>query len=380
MKYMLLIYGNEELWQSFPEEEFAKVIQETDALQQELRESGEFVGAWGVADQVQAKCVRLVDGVPAVTDGPYIEAKEYLGSVDIIDCDSLGALSRSPPGCPSPASGRSRCGRSCTRRLPRCEAPTPAPRTCCAGWPRGSSAPSRRYGHFDASEGGAGGSAGGALLRACPATRRVADDGPPRRLIDRLRSDEARRRREDAGAAGPGRPWVAPGPGDTPGGEGSGDGDDVDIANVIGTGGRTDGPGSTPATRPSATTRWPCSSCAAIRRCRRRRSWPHPAGRGRPDDRRDRALFLVPEATMAQRISRAKQRIRATGAHFQPPARTSARAAAGGPACAVPDVQRGLRGHRGARPATARPDLRRSGWPACTAWCRTTARRRGCWR
>lgn len=89
MKYMLLIYGNEELWQSFPEDEFAKVIRETDALQQELRESGEFVGAWGVADQVQAKCVRLVDGVPAVTDGPYIEAKEYLGSFDIVDCDSL---------------------------------------------------------------------------------------------------------------------------------------------------------------------------------------------------------------------------------------------------------------------------------------------------
>jgi hypothetical protein len=85
---MLLIYGNEELWQSFPEDEFAKVIQETDALQQELRESGEFVGAWGVADQVQAKCVRLVDGVPAVTDGPYIEAKEYLGSFDIVDCES----------------------------------------------------------------------------------------------------------------------------------------------------------------------------------------------------------------------------------------------------------------------------------------------------
>jgi hypothetical protein len=89
VKYLLLIYGNEELWESFPEEEFAKVIEETNALQRELRESGEFVGAWGVADQVQAKCVRLVDGVPAVTDGPYIEAKEYLGSIDIIDCASL---------------------------------------------------------------------------------------------------------------------------------------------------------------------------------------------------------------------------------------------------------------------------------------------------
>ena len=33
--------------------------------------------------------MRLRDGVPAVTDGPYLEAKEYLGSFDIIDCESL---------------------------------------------------------------------------------------------------------------------------------------------------------------------------------------------------------------------------------------------------------------------------------------------------
>jgi hypothetical protein len=89
VKYMLLIYGNEELWSSFPQEDFAKVVAETDALQQELRESGEFIGAWGVADQVNAKTVKLEDGVPVVTDGPYLEAKEYLGSFDIVDCESL---------------------------------------------------------------------------------------------------------------------------------------------------------------------------------------------------------------------------------------------------------------------------------------------------
>lgn len=89
VKYMLLIYGNEELWESFPQGDMAELIRQTDALQAELRETGEFVGAYGVADQAQAKTVRLQDGVPAVTDGPYIEAKEYLGSFDIIDCDSL---------------------------------------------------------------------------------------------------------------------------------------------------------------------------------------------------------------------------------------------------------------------------------------------------
>jgi hypothetical protein len=88
MKYMLLIYGNEELWSSFPAEELQRVIKETGELQAELRASGEFLGAWGVGDQVLAKTVTLVDGGPVVTDGPYIEAKEYLGSFDIIDVES----------------------------------------------------------------------------------------------------------------------------------------------------------------------------------------------------------------------------------------------------------------------------------------------------
>jgi hypothetical protein len=89
VKYMLLIYGNEELWGSFTPEDFEPVIKETEALQKELRASGEFVGAYGVAEQGQAKTVQILDGVPVVTDGPYLEAKEYLGSIDIIDCASL---------------------------------------------------------------------------------------------------------------------------------------------------------------------------------------------------------------------------------------------------------------------------------------------------
>ena len=88
MKYMLLIYGNEELWSSFDEATFKEVAAETEAQHAALRASGEFVGAWGVGDQAMAKTVTVQGGAPAVTDGPYIEAKEYLGSFDIIDVDS----------------------------------------------------------------------------------------------------------------------------------------------------------------------------------------------------------------------------------------------------------------------------------------------------
>jgi hypothetical protein len=89
MKYMLSVYGNEELWSSFTQEQFEKVVGETDALNNALARTGEFIGAYGVGDQVMAKQVHKVDGVPAITDGPYIETKEYLGSFTIVDVDSL---------------------------------------------------------------------------------------------------------------------------------------------------------------------------------------------------------------------------------------------------------------------------------------------------
>lgn len=89
MKYMLLIYGNEELWGSWDPDERQAIIDETDALNTALWASGEMVGAFGVADQVLAKTVRVADEVPAITDGPYLEAKEYLGSFTIVECDGL---------------------------------------------------------------------------------------------------------------------------------------------------------------------------------------------------------------------------------------------------------------------------------------------------
>ncbi len=89
MKYMLLIYGNQELWEGLDPAVLEPIIHETEALQVELKASGEFVGAYGVGDQVMAKQVHLEDGRTVVTDGPYIETKEYLGSFDIIDCESL---------------------------------------------------------------------------------------------------------------------------------------------------------------------------------------------------------------------------------------------------------------------------------------------------
>jgi hypothetical protein len=88
VKYMLIIYGNQELWDSIPPDEWTRQLAAFDAFNQRHFEAGELLGAYGVADAVQAKTVRVRGGVPAVTDGPYLETKEYLASWYLLDVEN----------------------------------------------------------------------------------------------------------------------------------------------------------------------------------------------------------------------------------------------------------------------------------------------------
>jgi hypothetical protein len=88
MKYLLLIYGNQEKWESIPAEEWPKVIEEQEAFNKKYRDTGELLGAYGLSDAPAARLVRQKDGAPAVTDGPYLETKEYIGSFYLLDVES----------------------------------------------------------------------------------------------------------------------------------------------------------------------------------------------------------------------------------------------------------------------------------------------------
>jgi hypothetical protein len=101
VKYMLLIYGNEEAFSSVGAEAFAEILRATDALNQELFESDELVGAYGVADQVNAKMVRVTGATPVVTDGPFAEAKEVLGGYWMIQVKSREEAIEWASRCPA---------------------------------------------------------------------------------------------------------------------------------------------------------------------------------------------------------------------------------------------------------------------------------------
>jgi hypothetical protein len=88
MKYLLLIYGNQEKWASIPAEDWTEAIAKQDAFNRKYQATGELIGAYGLADELGAKLVRRENGLPAVTDGPYLETKEYIASFYLLDCES----------------------------------------------------------------------------------------------------------------------------------------------------------------------------------------------------------------------------------------------------------------------------------------------------
>jgi hypothetical protein len=89
MRYMIMIYDNPQSRELFTGPDGAALMGEMEALMGELRDSGEYLGGEALADPSQTRSIRLVDGVPAVTDGPLAEAKEHFGGYLMVECDSF---------------------------------------------------------------------------------------------------------------------------------------------------------------------------------------------------------------------------------------------------------------------------------------------------
>ena len=99
VKYLMLIYGDEDVWNSLTPADRASLIVEVDALNAALRGTGELGGVEGLVSRPRS--VRMVDSDAVVTDGPYLEAKEFVGSYFIVDVDDEQRaleIARSYPG------------------------------------------------------------------------------------------------------------------------------------------------------------------------------------------------------------------------------------------------------------------------------------------
>lgn len=88
MKYMLLVYSDEQVW---GEGQRDQCYEESAQLARELKASGHLLATSPLHLTATATSVRVRDGKRLVTDGPFAETREQLGGYFLIDVNDLDA-------------------------------------------------------------------------------------------------------------------------------------------------------------------------------------------------------------------------------------------------------------------------------------------------
>ena len=89
MQYMLLIYGEENGWESLSEAEQGEIYQAYMKFTKDLEDSGAMVAGDALQPTETATTVRVKNDETLTTDGPFAETKEQLGGYYLINADSL---------------------------------------------------------------------------------------------------------------------------------------------------------------------------------------------------------------------------------------------------------------------------------------------------
>jgi len=122
MKYMILLYGSQRDYDSMSGKDaagpdawtgadFAALGAFMESFTGDLAASGELVETRGLTAPVHARRIKLENGVPAVTDGPYAETEEVLAGYWVVECESFDRateITARLASCPGPESVRAR--------------------------------------------------------------------------------------------------------------------------------------------------------------------------------------------------------------------------------------------------------------------------------
>jgi len=89
MRYMLLIYKDEKLWDEMSVQERGAIFQEAVEYSEGLRASGVYQAGDPLEPASTATTVRMRNGKTVTTDGPFAETKEQLGGYSIVEARDL---------------------------------------------------------------------------------------------------------------------------------------------------------------------------------------------------------------------------------------------------------------------------------------------------
>ena len=97
MKYMLLIYGDEQVWTDAEREQCYK---DSTDLTHELKASGHYLGASPLQPVATATSLQIRNGRRLITDGPFAETREQLGGYFMVEAkdldEAIGIAARIP--------------------------------------------------------------------------------------------------------------------------------------------------------------------------------------------------------------------------------------------------------------------------------------------
>ena len=89
MKYVCLGFFDEAAFALIPQADAQRMMEECFAYDDVLRRGGHFLGGEALDSARNAVTLRMKDGEVQVTDGPYMETKETLGGILLLEARDL---------------------------------------------------------------------------------------------------------------------------------------------------------------------------------------------------------------------------------------------------------------------------------------------------
>jgi len=89
MKYLCLIYDEENAVYSLPQNELHRLMEDYFAFDRSVKESGHYLGGNDLESVKAATTIRVRNGKVSTTDGPFAETKEQLGGYYLLEAKDL---------------------------------------------------------------------------------------------------------------------------------------------------------------------------------------------------------------------------------------------------------------------------------------------------
>jgi hypothetical protein len=94
LKYLCLIYQDEQILKSMPPSEYDALVAETLAYDEEIRQRGHYLYSNALEYVETATSIRVRGEKLSITDGPFVETKEQLGGYILIEARDLNEAIR----------------------------------------------------------------------------------------------------------------------------------------------------------------------------------------------------------------------------------------------------------------------------------------------